>query len=191
MSELKLVAAFSNRTAAEAFAGEKSGHILACAKDETSHLPFAALFVGATDELDAMRASADVGVFLVCERAIKNKPLDALTDNELPASIGIFTMVASPNMSALESDQHWRDHHAPLALEIHTAMTHYYQLSVIHRFDGPDWNGFALCCFASEDDLRHRFYNSKEGEKKIGEDVRRFADTKRSPRRVITAIREC
>jgi hypothetical protein len=189
MSALKLVAAFSSKESAASFAKETPGHLLSCPKDETAHLPFAALFLGVTDDLDTMKTNADIGVFLVCERAMKNLPLSALSDDELPESIGVFAMVANPKITPLESDRHWRDRHAPLALEVHTAMTHYYQLSVIHRFDGPEWNGFALCCFASEDDLRHRFFDSREGEKRIAEDVRLFADTKRSPRRVITCIR--
>ena len=67
-------------------------------------------------------------------------------------------------------------------------MTHYYQLSIVHRFAGPQWNGFALCCFKTESDLRLHFFNSKDGERRIAEDVRKFADTRRSPRRVVATL---
>lgn len=189
MSVMKMVAAFSVKQAADAFARKNGGHLLLTISEDTGHLPFAALYLGATDDLAAMQDAADVGVYLVCERTIKNKPLSDLPDDQLPGSVGIFTLVANASMEPLESDRHWRDRHAPLALEVHTAMTHYYQLSVMHRFAGPDWHGFALCCFATEDDLRHRFFNSKEGGRAITADVARFADTRQSPRRVVADIK--
>jgi hypothetical protein len=64
-------------------------------------------------------------------------------------------------------------------------MSNYAQLSVLHRFSGPVWDGFALCGFESEQDLRTKFFASKEGEQIIAEDVAKFADTKLSPRRVV------
>jgi hypothetical protein len=42
-----------------------------------------------------------------------------------------------------------------------------------------------LCGFDSLEDLKERFYNSKEGERRIFEDVSTFADARNSPRRVI------
>ena len=65
-------------------------------------------------------------------------------------------------------------------------MTHYYQLSVLQRFKGPAWNGFALCCFSSEEDLRNKFFNTPDGETAIARDVAIFADPRKSPRRVIS-----
>lgn len=189
VSHMKMAAAFAGKQAAEAFANERGGDLLLATSDATRHLPFAALYLGATDDVAHMQDAADVGVYLVCERAIKNQPLSTLNEEELPGSIGIFTMVANPSMGSGASDRHWRDDHAPLALKVHSAMTHYYQLSVVHRFVGPDWHGFALCCFSTEDDLRHRFFNSKEGERAIAEDVARFADTRQSPRRVVASIK--
>jgi len=188
MLAMKMVAAFSSRQTAESFGRENRGHLLAATSDETGHLPFAALYLGATDDIEHMLDVADVGVYLACERTIKNQPLSVIHASSLPGSVGIFTMVANPSMGAAAADRHWRDRHAPLALEIHAAMTHYYQLGVAHRFSGPDWHGFALCCFATEDDLRQRFFKSKEGERAIAEDVARFADTRKSPRRVIAHI---
>lgn len=189
MSSMKLAAAFADKQTAGTFARETGGDLLVATKDETDHLPFAALYLGATDDLAGMQDAADVGVYLVCERTFKNRPLSALNEDQLPVSIGIFTMVANASMGTRESDRHWRDQHAPLALKVHSAMTHYYQLSVVHRFGGPDWHGFALCCFATEDDLRDRFFDSKEGERAIAEDVAQFADTRQSPRRVVARLR--
>ena len=83
------------------------------------------------------------------------------------------------------ADQHWRDNHAPLALKVHIAMSHYNQLSIVHRFTGPEWDGFALCGFDTIEDLRERFFATKEGEAAINKDVARFSDHKKSPRRII------
>ena len=198
MNTMWLVGAFSDKDKACKKACEKackkaSGtagdtRVLVATGAKTEHLPFAALVISTTDDLEALKNAADVGTYLVTERTIRNRPIRELsTDNE-PGVLGIFTMVANPDMGAKASDQHWRDNHAPLALEIHEAMTHYYQLSVQHVFSGPDWNGFALCCFATEDDLRHKFFNSPEGERRIAEDVAIFADTRNSPRRVISSL---
>jgi len=185
---MKIAAAFSDKTTARDNCAALGGHLLVSAAEATSHLPFAALLVSATDDLASLQAAADVGCYLVCERTIKNRPLHELETEMLPGAVGVFTMVASPSIGAGASDAHWRDRHAPLALEVHTLMTHYYQLSVQQRFLGPDWNGFALCCFASEDDLRHRFFNSDEGRDRVNRDVSYFADTRQSPRRVVASI---
>ena len=111
-----------------------------------------------------------------------------LSQEMLPISVGISPMVANPEIGPEAADKHWREQHAPIALEVHNAMTHYYQLSVMHRFSDEDWNGLALCCFASEDDLRNKFYSPAEGKQRRAEDVAKFADTKRSPRRVVTRL---
>jgi len=189
MYTLKLAVAFSDLAAADRIAATAEGILFSSTSETTQHLPFAALFVGTTDDLQASLDAGDVGTYLVCERTSKNKPLSLLDDDALPAAAGLFAMVANSSLGPREADVHWRDRHAPLALEIHTTMTHYYQLAVLHRFSGPDWNGIAICCCASEEDLRHRFYGSREGERRIAEDVAYFADTKRSPRRVIADAR--
>lgn len=187
-NRMALVAAFRDREAAKRAAAQTHGLMLAAGREDTAHLPFDSLVLGATDDLASLAAAADIGAWLACERAVKSDSLDRLEPGEMPKSIGIFTMVAGPSMEPSASDRHWRDVHAPLALKVHSAMTHYYQLSLQHRFHGPEWHGFALCCFASEDDLRHRFFNGPAGEKAIAEDIRRFADTKRSPRRVVAQV---
>lgn len=188
MQCMKVVGAFSDRDAARAYVNRTGGLVLTATSGETAHLPFAALTLQVSDDLVGLREAADVGTYLVCERTMKNQPLAALPVADHPGSVGIFTMVANPEMGKAAADAHWRDIHTPIALDVHQAMTHYYQLSVQHVFDGPDWNGFALCCFASEDDLRHRFFATKEGEERVNQDVRTFADTRQSPRRVIAEV---
>ena len=82
-------------------------------------------------------------------------------------------------------DSHWRDVHGPLALEHHKYMSHYTQLSVVGNLTGLVLDGFALCGFESLDDLRNRFYSGPESPEIIAADVRRFADLKNSPARLI------
>lgn len=188
MSVLKIAAVFSDKAVAAEVAGLSQSLMFEAAVDDTQHLPFAALVLGASPNLIDFQARADIGFYLVSERTLLNQPLSTLRADQLPGSVGVFPMVASPQIGAKAADKHWHERHGPLALEVHTAMTHYYQLTVVYRFTGADWNGLALCCFACDDDLRNKFYNSTQGKQQIAEDVLKFADTQNSPRRVITHI---
>ena len=188
MSTLKIAAVFGDKAEAEKVAKLSQSLMFAASSDTTEHLPFAALVLGTSASLMDLKQRKDVGLYLVNERAVLNQPLSILNQDMLPASVGIFPMVANAEIGAEAADRHWREQHAPIALEVHTAMTHYYQLAVVHRFSGADWNGLALCCFANEDDLRHKFYNSSEGKRRVAEDVSKFADTKNSPRRVVARL---
>jgi hypothetical protein len=75
--------------------------------------------------------------------------------------------------------------HAPLALEHHAAMSQYTQLSVLQQISGTSYDGFALCGFESIDDLRQRFFTTPASRDVILADIARFADTRKSPRRLI------
>ena len=143
---------------------------------EDARLPFRALVTGSTDDVDWLIDVGDVGSYLICRRTIKAGPWE---------SIGLFPMVHHPDLNHRESDDHWRDRHAPLALVQHGVMTHYHQLSVVQTLNGAAYDGFALCGFASVTDLRERFFTEPGGAKIIAEDVGQFADTKRSPRRLV------
>jgi len=185
MNTLKLAIACKKRDVAKAYAAEIGAVLFTSNSLSTDHLPFAAMIVGTTDDLEKAQTVGDAGVYLVCERTIKNQPIDTLAHSHLPGIVGLFPMVAHPVAGASASDAHWRDNHAPLALEVHTRMTHYYQYAILRTFSGPALNGIAACCCATEDDLRHHFYGTPDGEQQILSDIRQFADTKRSPRRVI------
>tara|TARA_B110000971_G_scaffold172288_1_gene177155 strand:- start:159 stop:743 length:585 start_codon:yes stop_codon:yes gene_type:complete len=188
MSVLKIAAVFSDKAVAAEVAGLSQSLMFEASVDDTQHLPFAALVLGASPNLMDFQARADVGLYLVSERTLKNQPLSTLNPDQLPVSVGVFPMVASPQIGPKAADKHWHEQHGVLALQVHTAMTHYYQLTVMHRFFGAHWNGLALCCFESEYDLRNKFYNSAEGKQRVAEDVLKFADTKNSPRRVVTRL---
>jgi hypothetical protein len=188
MFVLKIAAVFSDKAVAAEVAGLSQSLMFEAAVDDTQHLPFAALVLGASPNLMDFQARADVGLYLVSERTLKNQPLSNLNPDQLPVSVGVFPMVASPQIGPKAADKHWYEQHGVLALQVHTAMTHYYQLTVMHRFSGAHWNGLALCCFESEYDLRNKFYNSAEGKQRVAEDVLKFADTQNSPRRVVTRL---
>jgi len=188
MSTLKIAAVFTDKAEAEKMANLSQSLIFEASAETTEHLPFSALVLGTSTTLMDLKQRTDVGLYLVNERAVLNQPLSVLNQDMLPASVGIFPMVANAKIGAKASDRHWREQHAPIALEVHTAMTHYYQLAVMHRFSGADWNGLALCCFANEDDLRNKFYDSSEGKRRVAEDIAKFADTKNSPRRVVARL---
>ena len=78
MSALKIAAAFSSLSAGKASAKSSEGLLLSATSQETAHLPFAALLIGTPDDLSALSVTADVGLYLVSERNILNKPLSAL-----------------------------------------------------------------------------------------------------------------
>lgn len=183
MSSINRVTVFEDRSAACDHAATVAGLLLGSPLEETSHLPFAALVLAA--ERDDEAATGSTGCYRVIERAIKGLPLLSLNSDALPVYVGIFPMVARPDLGSEAADRHWREQHAPLALEVHELMSHYYQLAVQERVYGPDWHGIALCCFNSEDDLRNRFFCSKDGQTRIRRDVEMFADTRSSPRRVV------
>ncbi len=173
---LELAAASNDIDAARALASAHGGSLYCDERKNWQHLPFRALATVVADDLTDVLSAADVGLYVVCRRAIK------------PGSakcIGLFPMLSHPSLSHEEADAHWRDTHAPLALVHHAHMTQYVQLSVVHRIAGPELDGFALCGFDSLGDLRDRFFSEEDSAKVIAEDVEKFADTRNSPRRLI------
>ena len=153
--------------------------------DREGDLTFRTLVTAVTDDLDEILPAADIGAYVVCRRTVLPRPAgDAATGQPLVGVIGIYPMVHHPDLTRTEADAHWRDVHAPLALEHHT-MTHYEQLSIVHRIHGPEWDGLALCGMGSLDDLRHHFFKSDASRILIRNDIASFADTTKSPRRGI------
>ncbi len=174
--ELEIAAASTDIERTRELARTLGGTLYVDAREDHQQLPFRALATVTTDDLTPVAALADVGLYVICRRLIKPGT---------PAVIGLFPLVHHPDLTHAEADAHWRDRHAPLALEHHAFMTHYTQLSVVHRIAGRELDGFALCGFASIDDLRNKFYTRDASRAVIADDVQRFADTRRSPRRLI------
>ena len=158
-----------------ALAADVEGSLLVDPRPDAK-LPFNALVTGATARLARFEAVADVGLYLVCRRRVKPGT---------PAVVGVFPLVHHPDLTHDECDAHWRDNHAPLALEHHAHMAAYDQLSVVKVLSGLPLDGIALCGFANETDLRERFFTTEESVGVIRDDVARFADTRQSPRRLV------
>ena len=175
MHQLEIAIASNDVIACTQLAATLKGHLYVDERDK-GKVPFKALMTCVTDDLRPLREAGDVGVYVICRRVIK------------PGSANIyclFPLSHHPQKTHEESDAHWRDVHAPLALVHHPYMTHYVQLSVVAVLDGLDVDGFALCGFDNNDDLRHRFYRDEESVKVIANDIRNFADLSRSPGRLI------
>lgn len=71
---------------------------------------------------------------------------------------------------------HWSQRHAPLARVHHPGIARYVQHVVTGTItpDSPALDGIAELAFASEEDLRNRFYDSEPGREIIAADVQRF-----------------
>lgn len=175
MHTLEFAVASNNLARCTEIAGELNAHLYIDDRGARG-LPFQALLTATTDTLSILESAADVGLYIVCRRLIK--PGEA-------NSIGLFPLLHHPERTHEASDAHWRDIHAPLALVHHAHMTHYTQLSVVQTLSGRPYDGFALCGFASEEDLRERFFTTKESVQVIQDDVSKFADVSKSPRRLI------
>jgi uncharacterized protein (TIGR02118 family) len=187
---LELVAAGTDVARLRAAARSLGGVALVDERADAVGLPFRGLVTAVTDDVERLLAAADVGAYVACRRVIRPRrsearPVQTPAAVSLPGVIGLYPMVRHPTLTHAEADRYWRDRHAPLALRHHVGMSHYTQLSVVHRIHGPEWDGFALCGFDSLDDLRERFFDGPEGRAAIREDVARFADPGSSPRRLI------
>ena len=190
MTTLELAAASNDVARARSAARLLGGTVFIDDRADAGDLPFRALLTVVTDDAEPLLQVADVGAWVLCRRVMKPRSQAAGTESREPGApllgvIALYPMVRHPNLDHAAADRYWRDRHAPLALRHHVGMSHYTQLSIVHRLHGPEWDGFALCGFDSLADLRERFFDGPEGRVAIREDVARFADGSRSPRRLI------
>ncbi len=154
-------------------------------ENERDSVPYRSMFAVASDEIERVRAVADVGLYVVFGRVIKAAP--EAQDPGAPRVIASFPMVRHPERTHAESDAHWRDIHGPLALRCHLAMCDYEQLSVTATLHGPELDGVAMCAFPDRQTLSEKFFNDDEAKAAIIADVASFADTRASwPRVVLT-----
>ena len=179
--QLELVITGNDPVAARALAASHGGTVYVDERDGAD-VPFRTLVRLVTDDAEALSSIPSEGTYVVVARTVKARP-------GAPAPEGVvalFPMIRHPDLRHAQSDAHWRDNHAPLALRHHVAMSHYTQLSVVHTISGFPYDGFALCGFDSSADMRERFFDGPEGRAAITADVAKFADTTRSPRRLVT-----
>jgi uncharacterized protein (TIGR02118 family) len=101
----------------------------------------------------------------------------------------VAPIVRAAALSPEALDAHWRDVHGPLALQHHVGMCEYRQLVVLERLspDAPAFDGLSLLGFPDEDALARRMFDSEEGARALGRDVRCFLDGARGE---LAAMRE-
>jgi hypothetical protein len=158
------------------------GGIAFVANDGQREPAFATLVLG--DDRAAVERIADIGLYAVEVRPMRHQRRFWPADAASPGLTAAFGMVRRADLTHAQSDAHWRDIHAPLALRHHPGMWHYHQVTVDEVLAGPAYDGIALCAFASEQELTERFFGGPEDRAVISADVATFADTTSSPRRV-------
>ncbi|MCY4517246.1 MAG: EthD domain-containing protein [Acidimicrobiaceae bacterium] len=182
----ELVVTGNDPEAAAEVAASVGGVCYTADPDDGRELPFRTLVRAMTDSADALTRAGTVGTYLAFSRIIRERPLGADPGAPSPGVTAIFPIVHHPDLTHAQGDSHWRDTHAPLALQHHPGMWDYTQLSVVATLNGPPFDGFALVSFASLEDMRERFFGDDHDREVIRADVAKFADMQRSPRRVIT-----
>jgi uncharacterized protein (TIGR02118 family) len=182
---LELLAVGSDPEVGRAVATATGGIAYLAGPDGDRPPIYRSLVRAVTADRTALEPAADVGLHVVYSRRVKEHPVDWEPGDPTPGVVATFAMLARPGLTHGECDAHWRDVHAPLALRHHVGMWDYTQCSVVATISGTPYDGFALCGFASEQDLRERFFDGPEGQEAIRADVAKFADMERSPRRVL------
>lgn len=157
---------------------------LADPKDERA-LSFRTLVRCVTDNPQDLKAAAGQGTYLVFSRVIRERNTKIESGVPSPGVTAIFPLLHHPDLTHEQSDAHWRDIHAPLALQHHPGMWDYTQLSVARTLSGPEIDGFALVSFESVNSMKERFFGDENDRDVIYRDVASFADPG-SPRRVVT-----
>jgi hypothetical protein len=178
---LELLALTSDASAASDVAESLGGLSYRNHETESDRRPYSGLIRVVTDRIEPLAEVADVGLYTAAARVIKAPSRPASPDRV----VGSFGLVHHPDLSHTGADDHWRDLHGPLALRCHAAMCDYTQLSIVAVHRGLELDGIALCAFDSRQDLRERFFNDDAARAEVEADVASFADTTRSPRRVI------
>jgi len=148
-------------------------------------LPFRTLIRCVTDSPQDLNAAAVNGMYLVFSRVIRERKTKIESGVPSPGVTAIFPLLHHPTLTHEQSDAHWRDVHAPLALQHHPGMWDYTQLSVTRTLSGPEIDGFALVSFESIESMKERFFGDDNDRDVIYRDVASFADPN-SPRRVVT-----
>lgn len=180
----ELVGLCSDAEAASAVASRFDGAHYINHPGEKDNRPYSAMVrIAAGSDLDALAAVADVGLYRTTTRVIKALP-DGVPLGE-DRCIASFGLVRNPALTHAECDAHWRDTHGPLALQMHSAMCDYLQVSIDEVVHGLELDGIALCAFENRSDLSTKFFNDDDAKAAIIADVTKFSAAAASPARVI------
>jgi hypothetical protein len=179
-----MFAALSSAAAGAIEAARGAAGTAFVAKDDEVDPPFAALVIGAQRE--ALAPIADIGLYEVEVRPMRHQRRFWAADEPSPGLVAVFSLVRPGDKTHDEHVAHLRDIHAPLALRHHPGMWHYYQVSVQKQLSGPDFDGFALLGFASEQEYAERFFGNDDDIAVIMADAPKFVDTSKMPATVRT-----
>ena len=182
---LEIVAVGNDVEAAVSASQELGGVCYLADPNDERDLSFRTLVRCVTDSPQDLQAAAGYGMYIVFSRVIRERNAKANTGVPSPGVTAIFPLLHHPNFTHEQSDAHWRDTHAPLALQHHPGMWDYTQLSVTQTLSGPAIDGFALVSFESMNSMKERFFGDENDKDIIYRDVATFADPD-SPRRVVT-----
>ena len=116
-------------------------------------LPFRTMVRCVTDSPQDLESAAREGMYIVFGRVIRERDVKTETGVPSPGVTAIFPLLHHPDLTHEQSDAHWRDVHASLALRHHPGMWDYTQLSVVRTVSGPEIDGFALVSFDSLDSM--------------------------------------
>lgn len=177
-----MLAALGSRRAEAVEVARTVGGVALVATEDRRDPVFTTLVIGADRE--AVEAVADIGLYEVAVRPMRHQRRFWPSGTVSPGVTAVYPLVRRPDLTHEQADAHWRDIHAPLALRHHPGMWHYHQVSVDQVLAGRAYDGFALCAFASEQELTERFFGGPEDRAIITADVATFADVVASPRRV-------
>jgi hypothetical protein len=158
------------------------GGVAFVAQDGQREPAFTTLIIG--EDRSAVGTVAEIGMYRVHVRPMRHQRRFWPHGDPSPGVTAVFGMVRRGGLTHEQSDAHWRDIHAPLALRHHPGMWHYHQVSIDEVIEGHFYDGIALCAFASEQELTERFFGGPEDQEVIRADVATFADMTNSPRRV-------
>ncbi len=178
---LELVGWGTDSEAAIALAQRLNGMAYVNHPSESDNRPYSTMVRVVTDDVEAVRAASDVGLYVCFSRVIKAPVAEPTSER----SIATFGLVRNRAMTHRECDDHWRDNHGPLALKMHLAMCDYSQLAVIDTLHGQSLDGIAMCAFSTREDLSTKFFNDDDAKAAIIADVTKFSHAAGSPPRVV------
>jgi uncharacterized protein (TIGR02118 family) len=134
--------------------------------------PFDVLVTAPVDDpgpIEPARLGARVWAWTVEERRPR------IGDEECAVTM-VALMRRRPDLSHEDFAGHWTERHTPLALAHHAGLYDYTQNLVIDALtpEADEIDGVAELGFRTRTDFETRFYDSEDGRRAIGEDVRRF-----------------
>jgi uncharacterized protein (TIGR02118 family) len=140
-----------------------------------------------SDLLDAVAPVGKLGVYESEFRRVKAYERDWEIGQPSRGLGLVFGIWRRPDLDHAAFNAYWRDHHAPLALEVHEGMWDYTQCAFGSKLAGEgDFDGMAICQFETVEDLRERFFPTPDAERRISEDVVKFGDPARLARVAMT-----